>query len=123
VIWSLAATGCSRIVWRPDLGGAMQLAARENRIVVVAYWSAINGDCDRMEYEVFASPDVYDTMTGTVPVRLDAWLNKDWARQAQVATVPSFVIYAPNGELLKRHEGSMTEPEFRAFVVAGKLAR
>jgi hypothetical protein len=115
--------GCHPIVWRPDLGGAMRLAARENRIVIVAYWSDLNRDCERMENDVFRSPAVVELMGGTVPVRLSAMWNRDWAREAGVSTVPSFVAYDPSGKILRRHEGPLDEPGFRAFLVAANLSR
>ena len=119
-----AVGGCSpQLMWRPDLGGAAQLAARENRFVVVAYWSALNRDCAEMEQTVFQLKEVISTMAGTVPVRLDARLNRAWARQAGVSRVPSFVVYAPDRRLLRRHEGFMNEATFRGFIVAAKLSR
>ncbi|UCG15298.1 MAG: thioredoxin family protein [Phycisphaerales bacterium] len=116
-------TGCgTKLVWRPDLGGAMQLASRENRFVVVAYWSALNADCMEMERTVFQSQDVVDIMAGTVPVRLSPMLHKAWAREAGVNRVPSFVVYAPDGRILRRHEGFLDEAAFRGFIVAAKLS-
>jgi hypothetical protein len=118
-----ALAGCQPIVWRPDLGGAMRLAARENRIVIVAYWSDFNRDCERMDEQVFRSPAVVELMGGTVPVRLPARWNRDWAREAGVSAVPSFVAYDPSGKILRRHEGPLDEPGFRAFLVAANLSR
>jgi hypothetical protein len=115
--------GCHPIIWRPDLGGAMRLAARENRIVVVAYWSDFNSDCERMEDEVFRSPAVVKLIGGTVPVRLHAPWNRQWAREAGVRSVPSFVAYDPSGRILRRHEGPLDEAGFRAFIVAANLSR
>ena len=115
--------GCgAKLVWRPDLGGAMQLATRENRFVVVAYWSALNADCLEMERTVFQSQDVVDIMAGTVPVRLSPVLHKAWAREVGVNRVPSFVVYAPDGRILRRHEGFLDEAAFRGFIVAAKLS-
>lgn len=120
---AMSGAGCSPIVWRPDLGGAMRLAARENRIVIAAYWSDFNPDCERMEDEVFRSSGVVELMGGTVPVRLSAPWNRQWAREAGVSTVPSFVAYDPSGKILRRHEGRMDEAGFRAFIVAANLSR
>ena len=122
-VLAITLAGCgTKLVWRPDLGGAMQLATRENRFVVVAYWSALNADCMEMERTVFQSQDVVDIMAGTVPVRLDPLLHKAWAREAGVSRVPSFVVYAPDGRILRRHEGFLDEAAFRGFIVAAKLS-
>lgn len=117
-------SGCAnQLFWRPDLGGAMNLAAREDRFVVVSYWSDFNDDCIRMDQTVFRSPQVLETMRGTVPVRLIAGFNNEWARQVGVSRPPAFVVYGPDGQLLRRQEGYMDEGTFRGFIVAAKLAR
>ncbi len=119
-------SGCGgKIVWRPDLGGAMDLAAREDRIVIVAYWSTFNRDCMKMDQTVFRSDRVVEVMAGTVPVRLDAAFsqNQAWAREVGVGRIPSFVAYGPTGALLRRHEGYLEEAAFRAFVVAARLSQ
>ena len=116
-------SGCAnQLFWRPDLGGAMNLAARENRFVVVSYWSDLNEDCIRMDQTVFRSPNVLEAMRGTVPVRLIAGFNNEWARQAGVSRPPAFVVYGTDGQLLRRQEGYMDEGRFRGFLFAAKHA-
>lgn len=125
VLLSLASllSGCAnQLFWRPDLGGAMNLAAREDRIIVVSYWSDFDDDCIRMDQTVFRSPQVLETMKGTVPVRLIAGFNNEWARQAGVSRPPAFVVYGPDGRLLRRKQGYMDEGTFRGFIVAAKLS-
>jgi hypothetical protein len=125
ILLSLAGlvSGCAnQLFWRPDLGGAMNLAAREDRFVVVSYWSDFNDDCIRMDQTVFRSPQVLEIMKGTVPVRLIAGFNNEWARQVGVSRPPAFVVYGPEGQLLRRHEGYLDEASFRGFIVAAKLS-
>jgi hypothetical protein len=125
ILLSLASllSGCAnQLFWRPDLGGAMNLAAREGRIIVVSYWSDFDDDCIRMDQTVFRSPQVLETMKGTVPVRLIAGFSNEWARQAGVSRPPAFVVYGPDGRLLRRKQGYMDEGTFRGFIVAAKLS-
>jgi thiol:disulfide interchange protein len=108
--------------WRPDLGGAMRLAAQRNTIVVAAYWSTFNKDCQQMEDEVFTHPDVVATLKSTIPVRLEAWSNKDFAKTYSLRTVPSFVVFAPDGRVLRVTEGFLNEGRFRGMIEAARLS-
>lgn len=116
------ATGCSEVRWRPDLGGAMRLAAERNQMVLVAYWSALNPDCQRMEREVFTNPAVREALRGAIPVRLDALLNRRFAETYGLRTVPSFIIFAPDGRILRTAEGYADEGRFRGIIESSRFA-
>ena len=62
-------------------------------------------------------------MAGTIPVRLDAAFYGKWARRLGITRIPSFVIYAPDGHPINIRQGPMTDVQFRAFIVSGKLNR
>jgi len=115
--------GCGQIIWRGDLGGAQRQAAKDGRLVLVYYGSPLNSDCARMDRTVFSTPEVIDTMAGTIPVRLDPLWHRRWARRLGIGRVPSFVIYGPDGQVINIRQGAMNEAQFRAFVVGGKLNR
>lgn len=113
--------GCGEIIWRGDLGGAQRQAKRDGRLVVVYYASLFDKACREMDDRVFYSLDVIHTMAGTIPVRLEARWHRPWARQLGIERIPSFVIYGSDGQIISLRQGAMNEPQFRAFIVAGKL--
>jgi len=113
--------GCSQVFWRPDLGGAMRLAAERNQIVVVAYWSALNEDCIKMEEDVFRNREVVRCLNGTVPVKLSALTSQRFADEYGLTIVPSFVLFAPGGQVLRVAQGYMDESRFRGMVEAARL--
>jgi hypothetical protein len=122
VLILLGGGGCSRVFWRPDLGGGMRLAAERNQVVVVAYWSALNEDCMRMEDQVFSNPEVVKALGGTVPVRISALTSQRFAEDYGLTVVPSFVVFGPDGGVLRVAQGYMDEARFRGMVEAAKLS-
>jgi len=117
----LSAGGCSRVFWRPDLGGALRLAAERNQIVVVSYWSVLDADCIRMDDQVFRNKDVVDCLRNTIPVRLSALTSQKFAEDCGLTMVPAFVIFGPDGQILRTAQGYMNEARFRGMVEAARL--
>ena len=117
----LMLTGCSQIPWRPDLGGALRQASRTNRLVVVAYWSAFNQECQEMERDVFSLSEVRDSLSQTIPVRLAAWSNRKFAEAYGLSKTPAFVVLAPDGRLLRMLQGYVSEGRFRGMIEAARL--
>lgn len=115
-------SGCSPIIWRGDLRGAMSQAATENRMVVVWYWKPFNPACDLMERTVFRSEDVVKDMQGVIPVRLHATFSKRWAKQNEITEVPSFLAIGPEGQVLRRRSGPMNTDQFLAFLSLARLS-
>jgi thiol:disulfide interchange protein len=118
----LFCTGCSQVFWRPDLGGAMRMAGQRNQVVLVAYWSALNEDCMRMDREVFTDDQVVETLRGVVPVKLSTLTSQRFAEDYGLTTVPSFVIFGPEGQVLRTSAGYMDEASFRGMVQAAKMS-
>ncbi len=117
----LMLSGCSRIPWRPDLGGALRQAARTNRLVVVAYWSDFDAQCQEMDRDVFSLQEVRDSLAETIPVRLASWANRKFADSYGITKVPSFVVMGPNGQVLRILQGYVSEGRFRGMIEAAKL--
>jgi len=115
--------GCGGIVWQADLGGAQRQAARDGSLVLAYYSSPFNADCSQMEQTVFNNGDVIETMRGVLPVQLDALWHRKWAESLGIRTIPTFVLYGPDGQILNIRRGAMNEGQFRGFIVGGKLSR
>lgn len=115
--------GCSQVLWRPDLGGGMRLAAERNQVMVVAYWSSLNDDCMRMDQEVFTNDEVVKCLQRTVTVKLPSLTNRSFANDYNLAGPPAFVIFGPAGEVLRTESGYMDEASFRGMVEAARLTK
>ena len=122
MLCTLSTTGCGKIFWRPDLGGAMRLAAEQNRVVILAFWSPLNRDCIRMSWEVFSREEVQESLRGTIPVRVDALFSSKLREEYGLRVVPSFIAFGPDGSILKVATGYLNEARFRGFVEAAKLS-
>jgi len=115
--------GCGGIIWSPDLAGAQRQAAQDGSFVLAYYFSPLSEECSQMEQTVFTNEDVVATMKGVLPVRLDAFWNREWADALGIRTIPTFVLYGPDGQILNIRRGVMNEGQFRGFIVGGKLSR
>lgn len=114
--------GCTTGQWRPDLGGALRMAQQRNTIVVAAYWSSFDKDCRDMELNVFTHPDVEKALKTVIPVRLDAWSNKKFAEDYGIRKVPTFIVFGPDGKVLRVTEGYLNEGRFRGMIEAARLS-
>jgi hypothetical protein len=99
------------------------MAAQENRIVVVAYWSAFNDDCIKMDRDVFSREEVKTCLGGTIPVRINASTNQSFGEAYGLNVIPSFVTFAPDGRVLKKRSGYLDEGRFRGFIEASILSQ
>lgn len=114
--------GCSRVHWRLGLDGALRQAAREHRLVLVYYWKPFNADCGLMNRTVFQSDRILPHMEGMILVKLDATFHKKRGERLGLREVPSFVVIAPNGRVLRRRSGVMGVDAFLAFLVVARLS-
>ncbi len=115
--------GCSQVFWRPDLGGAMRLAAERNQIVFVAYWSMFDEECNRMDERVFTHPDVVRSLRSTINVKLPSLTNKDFATRYGLPGPPAFVLFAPDGRVLRIESGYLNEGRLRGIIESARLVR
>lgn len=116
-----AASGCSAPLWRPDLGGAMRLAAQRNQVVIVQLYSPFNADCWRMADEVFTDPDVQNSLRSVIPVRINALWDGGFRRDHGLTVIPSFIAFGPDQTELRRKIGYLDVDQFLAFVELSKL--
>lgn len=114
--------GCGAPLWRPDLGGAQRLAAERNQVVIVQVYSPFSADCWRMANEVFADPDVQQSLRTVIPVRINALWDNGFRRDHGLVAIPSFVALAPDGTELRQAGGYLDADGFRAFVELSKLS-
>lgn len=118
-----ALCGCGQVIWRSRLEPALEQARKDGRLVLVEVWSPFHADSRRMDREVFNDQEVFDAMADTIPVRLDANIDRKYVREHEIAKLPAFVVHHPDGSTVRKRQGYMTSVQFRAFVIGAKLNR
>jgi len=96
------------VPWAPNLPAAKQMAAKENKLVLVHFWSVNCAPCKRLEHHVFSRRDFADQVTRAfVPVKVNVDELPATTREFRVDRWPTDVVITPGGQELLR----MTSPQ------------
>ncbi|NLF71760.1 MAG: DUF255 domain-containing protein [Candidatus Anammoximicrobium sp.] len=91
----------SGIPWLYDIGEAQQIARREQRLLLLHFYSDTCAPCRRLEQNVFPNPEVYRAMSQSyIPVKINGERARGIAVQYQVDRWPTDVIADPQGRIL-----------------------
>jgi len=86
------------IPWAGDYRQAVELAARERKLVLLHFWSDDCPPCRRVEAGVFPKPEVAAAVAAAyVPVKVHVDKAPELARRYQVTRWPTDVIVTPSG--------------------------
>lgn len=110
-------TGCGPVGWERSFEAGLSKAANERRPALVMFSSAVSPDCMRMDREVFEDPEVQNVLRSFVPVRVDFLLNSKLAKELNVQSVPTFVIFRPDRSVAAVREGKMDARSFTIFLI------
>lgn len=102
--------------WGSDYAAAMGAASETQRNVVVAFYSKGCPPCAAMDRNVLGSEAVRSELAGFVPVRVDAFQERELANQFDVQGTPTYAVVDPQGRLLARCEGYQPVERFVAFL-------
>jgi len=96
------------IKWAPNLSAAINMAARQNQLVLIHFWAPGCRPCLALEHNVFNRPEVANAIAKDfVPVKINAEAMPDTARKYEVDRWPMDVIITPAGYQLH----SMVSPQ------------
>ena len=119
-----ALLGCAGPQWEYDSGRAFRRAQRDNRLVLIEYFSGVCRYSIQMDREVFTDPKVRGRLVDFVCLRQDFGLNQVRAKQLGITGTPGFVVCRPNGTVIGTPQiGFMDVAEFRAFLASSRLQR
>ena len=102
--------------WGSDFASALSEASSTNRKLVIAFYSEGCSPCAAMDRSVLGTPAVHAALAGFVPVRVNAWEERDLTARYGVPVTPTFVVADSSGNPLARVEGYHSVPEFVRFL-------
>lgn len=89
------------IQWAPNLPAAVNMASRQNQLVLIHFWAPNCPPCRALEQNVFTRPDVAQAIQRDfVPVKINAAAMPDTAKKYGVDRWPMDVIITPAGYAL-----------------------
>lgn len=103
----LTATGSSQtpevLSWQSDLDAARAAAERENKLLLVHFYTDSCGPCRVLDATVFNQPSVASAVqTHYVPVKLNASEFPATAQRFGITRVPTDVLITPQGQVIDR---------------------
>ncbi|MHC4672784.1 MAG: thioredoxin family protein [Planctomycetota bacterium] len=102
----------SAIKWVTDLDKGLKEASEKNQLALVMFDAKKCLFCKKMNQQVLSKGEVRDLLVEWVPIRIDKDLQPRVARAYTIDTLPTFIIFSPQGKELKRFEGARTVEEF-----------
>lgn len=93
------------IAWMDDFGAAMEKAGKENRPLLVDFYTDWCLYCGKLEKETMSDPRIVALSKDFVCVRLDAEVHKGVAARYSPEGFPTIILGTPKGEELLRVSG------------------
>lgn len=101
------------VEWYDDTEPAMRVASEQHKPLMIFFYTQQRGYCNRMKAETFADPEVSGMLEKFVCVRIDADINRDFAKIAyRVRGYPTIVFHGRTGDIIERVEGYLSPAEF-----------
>jgi YHS domain-containing protein/thiol-disulfide isomerase/thioredoxin len=91
------------MAWQTNLEDAKRIAAQNNKLVLVHFWSPSCVPCKQLEKNVLSNPQVQQTIQARfVPIKLNADEHPTTAKQFGITRLPSDLIITPSGQIVGR---------------------
>ena len=105
------------IPWITDLKQAREVAERQNRLVLLHFWSDDCAPCMQIERNVFSRPEFIRALTtGFVPVKINASQQRQLAEFYNIERVPTDVIVTPEGREIQRFQSLQDSNQYIAML-------
>lgn len=102
------------IPWGENLDQALATAKKENRPVLVDFYTDWCGYCKKLDQNTFVDKEVVELASKAIPVKVNGERQPGIAAQYRVNAFPMVLILNPEGEVRVRLTGYMPPAEFAA---------
>ncbi len=110
-LFATASQAADSMPWVGSIEEARQIAAQQNRLILLHFWSYDCPPCKKLEQNVFPKPEFGRGVAANyVAVKINAKDNPDLAKQYKVDRWPVDVIITPTGEQLTKPTVSSQDP-------------
>jgi len=111
------------IQWQFDLEKAKQIAAQEDKLILLHFSASWCGPCKEIERFVFVNPMAIRAISGqVVPVKIDVDMKKEIAEEYNVSTVPYDVIINAAGHVVAERSSPRSTDGYLQLIQNGKSA-
>jgi thioredoxin-like negative regulator of GroEL len=105
------------VAWNTDVAGARAAARSAGKPVLLYFTAEWCQPCQHMKHTVFADPEVDATLRAAYPtVKVDIDHNRDVAQEFGVDMIPTFIVVAADGHVVKQETGGMDAQQFLDWV-------
>jgi thiol:disulfide interchange protein len=111
--------GLSQVAWN-DFATGLELAASENKPMLVDFYTVWCAPCKTMDQFTFRNPEVVAGLQDVIPVRIDAegtepvrgLVGEELAAKYNVVTYPTLALIDERGKVISRNRGAMPPEKF-----------
>ena len=109
----------SAVNWGKDLKVALAASGAESKPILLNFTSRGCQYCVQMEKEVIVQDDIKSTIEKYIPVKLDAFDNKEASARYDIYALPAYVIVDANDKKLDMVDGVQPAGRFKEFLDKG----
>lgn len=111
------------VQWSFDLNQATQVAASENKLVLLHFTATWCAPCKELDRFVFVNPTTIRALsTHVIPVKIDVDAHKFIADKYQITSVPTDVIMTPGGHVVSRQPSPRSSDGYLQLLSHAKAA-